>query len=203
MVHHSQTFGIVMGGANRRAEVDKLVKGVNLLVATPGRLLDHLEVRRSVSFNLIWAEYDLAEHQRICLSEFEGARHRRGRPHIRDWFRGGNETDHRHPTKRCVSLCSVLRTGLNGKLRKPAVYALLCDANDESAGSCSNIVTTWTDPYRRGWCRTDEYGDDIVTGLRCLPIRPTFPSSIHVPQKEPQKENRGIFLQLQFSQVPW
>ena len=44
MSHHSQTFGIVMGGANRRAEVDKLVKGVNLLVATPGRLLDHLEV---------------------------------------------------------------------------------------------------------------------------------------------------------------
>jgi len=43
MVHHSQTFGIVMGGANRKAEVDKLVKGVNLLIATPGRLLDHLE----------------------------------------------------------------------------------------------------------------------------------------------------------------
>jgi ATP-dependent RNA helicase DDX18/HAS1 len=76
MAHHSQTFGIVMGGANRRAEVDKLVKGVNLLVATPGRLLDHLEVRRSASFNLIGTEYDLAEYQRVCLSEFEGARHR-------------------------------------------------------------------------------------------------------------------------------
>jgi ATP-dependent RNA helicase DDX18/HAS1 len=43
MQYHSQTFGIIMGGANRRAEADKLVKGVNLLVATPGRLLDHLE----------------------------------------------------------------------------------------------------------------------------------------------------------------
>jgi len=41
--HHSQTFGIVIGGANRRAEADKLAKGVNLLVATPGRLLDHLQ----------------------------------------------------------------------------------------------------------------------------------------------------------------
>ncbi|KAF2249753.1 ATP-dependent RNA helicase HAS1 [Trematosphaeria pertusa] len=39
---HSQTFGIVIGGANRRAEADKLAKGVNLLIATPGRLLDHL-----------------------------------------------------------------------------------------------------------------------------------------------------------------
>jgi ATP-dependent RNA helicase DDX18/HAS1 len=44
MAHHSQTFGIVIGGANRDAEVKKLTKGVNLLVATPGRLLDHLEV---------------------------------------------------------------------------------------------------------------------------------------------------------------
>ncbi len=41
-----------MGGANRRAEVDKLVKGVNLVVATPGRLLDHLEVRRLGSDNV-------------------------------------------------------------------------------------------------------------------------------------------------------
>ena len=89
------------------------------------------------------------------------------------------------------------------KHRKPAVYALLCDTNDGSAGSSSNIITTWANSYRRGRCRTDEHGHDVVAGLRCLPIRPTFPSSIHVPQKEPQKENRGIFLQLQFSQVPW
>jgi ATP-dependent RNA helicase DDX18/HAS1 len=39
---HSQTYGICIGGANRRAEAEKLVKGVNLLIATPGRLLDHL-----------------------------------------------------------------------------------------------------------------------------------------------------------------
>ncbi|KAF2973211.1 hypothetical protein GQX73_g368 [Xylaria multiplex] len=43
MKHHSQTYGIVIGGANRRAEADKLGKGINLLVATPGRLLDHLQ----------------------------------------------------------------------------------------------------------------------------------------------------------------
>lgn len=33
-----------MGGANRKAEAEKLAKGVNLLVSTPGRLLDHLQV---------------------------------------------------------------------------------------------------------------------------------------------------------------
>ncbi|KAF9821851.1 hypothetical protein IEO21_00281 [Rhodonia placenta] len=50
MAHHSQTFGIVMGGANRRAEADKLQKGVNLVVATPGRLLDHLENTKGFVF---------------------------------------------------------------------------------------------------------------------------------------------------------
>jgi len=41
--YHNQTHGIVMGGANRRAEAERLIKGVNLLVSTPGRLLDHLQ----------------------------------------------------------------------------------------------------------------------------------------------------------------
>ena len=43
MTHHSQTYGVVIGGANRRAEAEKLAKGVNLIIATPGRLLDHLQ----------------------------------------------------------------------------------------------------------------------------------------------------------------
>lgn len=44
MAKHSQTFGVVMGGANRKGEAERLQKGVNVLVATPGRLLDHLQV---------------------------------------------------------------------------------------------------------------------------------------------------------------
>lgn len=39
---HKQTHGLVIGGANRRAEAEKLAKGVAHLVGTPGRLLDHL-----------------------------------------------------------------------------------------------------------------------------------------------------------------
>lgn len=60
MQGHSQTFGVLMGGANRKAEADKLAKGVNLIVATPGRLLDHLQVsltfrdtRRDI--RVVWA----------------------------------------------------------------------------------------------------------------------------------------------------
>ena len=64
MATHSQTYGIIMGGANRRAEAEKIAKGINLIMysirlapnsflslsqlilstsATPGRLLDHLQ----------------------------------------------------------------------------------------------------------------------------------------------------------------
>lgn len=43
MTHHHHTYGMVMGGANRAVEADKLSKGINILVATPGRLLDHLQ----------------------------------------------------------------------------------------------------------------------------------------------------------------
>lgn len=52
MKNHSQTYGIVIGGANRRAEAEKLQKGVNLLIATPGRLLDHLMNTQFVFKNL-------------------------------------------------------------------------------------------------------------------------------------------------------
>ncbi|KAK8961720.1 DEAD-box ATP-dependent RNA helicase 27 [Platanthera guangdongensis] len=40
--HHSQTLGMVTGGVSRRKEAERLAKGVNILVATPGRLLNHL-----------------------------------------------------------------------------------------------------------------------------------------------------------------
>lgn len=40
-----------MGGANRKAEADKLQKGVNLIIATPGRLLDHLQNTKGFVFS--------------------------------------------------------------------------------------------------------------------------------------------------------
>lgn len=49
--HHYHTYGLIMGGANRTAEAQKLEKGINVLVATPGRLLDHLQGKNSV---LLW-----------------------------------------------------------------------------------------------------------------------------------------------------
>ncbi|KAJ2028699.1 ATP-dependent RNA helicase [Coemansia sp. S16] len=67
---HSQTFGIVIGGANRKAEADKLVKGVNLVIATPGRLLDHLQNTKGFIFkNLKTLVIDEAD--RILENGFE------------------------------------------------------------------------------------------------------------------------------------
>lgn len=43
MAHHNHTYGLIMGGANRSVEAEKLAKGINIVVATPGRLLDHLQ----------------------------------------------------------------------------------------------------------------------------------------------------------------
>lgn len=40
---HNKTIGLLMGGMNRKTESTKLEKGVNLLICTPGRLLDHLQ----------------------------------------------------------------------------------------------------------------------------------------------------------------
>ncbi|ODH44878.1 ATP-dependent RNA helicase HAS1 [Paracoccidioides brasiliensis] len=70
MAHHSQTYGIVIGGANRRAEAEKLAKGVNLLIATPGRLLDHLQNTQGFIFRNLKALV-IDEADRILEVGFE------------------------------------------------------------------------------------------------------------------------------------
>ncbi|KAG1207308.1 hypothetical protein G6F35_011033 [Rhizopus arrhizus] len=68
--YHQMTFGIVIGGANRKAEADKLVKGVNLIVATPGRLLDHLQNTRGFVYKNLKALI-IDEADRILEIGFE------------------------------------------------------------------------------------------------------------------------------------
>lgn len=67
---HSQTFGLIMGGANRKTEAEKLVKGVNIIICTPGRLLDHLQSTKGFNFrNLLALVIDEAD--RILEQGFE------------------------------------------------------------------------------------------------------------------------------------
>ena len=69
-----QTHGLIMGGANRKAEADKLIKGVNIIVATPGRLLDHLANTKGFNYQrLLMLVIDEAD--RILEQGFEEDMH--------------------------------------------------------------------------------------------------------------------------------
>ena len=67
---HTQTYGLIMGGANRKTEADRLTKGVNIVICTPGRLLDHLQNTKGFIFrNLVALVIDEAD--RILEQGFE------------------------------------------------------------------------------------------------------------------------------------
>ena len=40
---NKKTCSVIIGGGYRKKEAEKLIKGINLLISTPGRLLDHLK----------------------------------------------------------------------------------------------------------------------------------------------------------------
>ena len=46
-----KTCGLIIGGGYRKKESKQLIKGINLLIATPGRLLDHLNSTEGFSCN--------------------------------------------------------------------------------------------------------------------------------------------------------
>jgi ATP-dependent RNA helicase DDX18/HAS1 len=72
---YPQTHGLVMGGANRKAEADRLVKGVNILVSTPGRLLDHLMNTTGFNFQRLQVLV-IDEADRILEQGFEEDMHK-------------------------------------------------------------------------------------------------------------------------------
>ena len=70
MTHHSQTLGTLIGGANRKVEAEKLEKGVCLVIATPGRLLDHLQSTKGFQYKALKALV-IDEADRILEVGFE------------------------------------------------------------------------------------------------------------------------------------
>lgn len=58
--HHHIVPGIVVGGEKKKSEKARIRKGVNILVATPGRLADHLENTESL---------DVSENRWLILDE--------------------------------------------------------------------------------------------------------------------------------------
>jgi len=74
MKYHSQTLALVMGGTSKRDEEEKLRRGVNLLVTTPGRLLDHLQNTKDFVYKSL-KMLIIDEADRILQIGFEEALH--------------------------------------------------------------------------------------------------------------------------------
>ncbi|XP_041642362.1 probable ATP-dependent RNA helicase DDX31 [Cheilinus undulatus] len=54
--------GVLMGGEKRKAEKARLRKGINILVSTPGRLVDHIKNTLSIAFSAVrWLILDEAD----------------------------------------------------------------------------------------------------------------------------------------------
>uniref|UniRef100_A0AAQ5YH31 ATP-dependent RNA helicase n=1 Tax=Amphiprion ocellaris TaxID=80972 RepID=A0AAQ5YH31_AMPOC len=54
--------GVLMGGEKRKAEKARLRKGINILVSTPGRLVDHIKHTLSIAFSAVrWLVLDEAD----------------------------------------------------------------------------------------------------------------------------------------------
>lgn len=57
-----------MGGEKRKSEKARLRKGMNILVCTPGRLLDHIKNTNSLSLSKVkWLVLDEADRQVECV----------------------------------------------------------------------------------------------------------------------------------------
>ncbi|CAN8269085.1 unnamed protein product [Cochlearia groenlandica] len=68
--HHSLTVSMVIGGNNRRMEAQRIANGSNLLIATPGRLLDHLQHTKGFIFKHLKCLV-IDEADRILEENFE------------------------------------------------------------------------------------------------------------------------------------
>eukprot|EP01062_Namystynia_karyoxenos_P040966 TRINITY_DN297_c0_g2_i1.p1 TRINITY_DN297_c0_g2~~TRINITY_DN297_c0_g2_i1.p1 ORF type:complete len:683 (+),score=231.12 TRINITY_DN297_c0_g2_i1:243-2051(+) len=118
------TYGLVVGGTNKRPEQERLAKGVNILVATPGRLLDHMRTtERFVYRNLLALCIDEAD--RILQQGFE------------DEMR---EIIGMLPKKRLTMLFSATQTTkvedlIRISFPKPPIYIAVEDKIDDQATS--------------------------------------------------------------------
>ncbi|KAL6838507.1 hypothetical protein ACP4OV_031752 [Aristida adscensionis] len=70
MKYHSQTLGYVIGGTTMRSEAAQLANGIDVLVATPGRLLDHLQNTKGFNYKRLKCLI-IDEADRILEQNFE------------------------------------------------------------------------------------------------------------------------------------
>ena len=86
--HMGFTVAVVFGGVKYGPQVQALAAGVDVLVATPGRLIDHLQEKVA------------------NLSRRRGVRPRRGRPDARPRLPAADPAHRRRTCRRCARTCS-------------------------------------------------------------------------------------------------
>jgi len=50
LMYHKETCALTIGGANRKVEAEKLKSGASIVIATPGRFLDHMKNTKGFNF---------------------------------------------------------------------------------------------------------------------------------------------------------
>jgi len=50
LMYHKETCALIIGGANRKTEAEKLKSGASIIIATPGRLLDHMKNTKNFTY---------------------------------------------------------------------------------------------------------------------------------------------------------
>jgi ATP-dependent RNA helicase DDX31/DBP7 len=137
---HWIVSGILVGGESKKSEKARIRKGINILVATPGRLLDHLKTTESFDVgNLRWLVLDeadnllhlgfeetLIEILRIVNEKGNSATQEEKRPCIDGW-----------PFQRQTILCSATIEGgveklAQESLREP-VFIKVHDENPKTS----------------------------------------------------------------------
>ncbi|KAJ3676425.1 hypothetical protein LUZ60_003837 [Juncus effusus] len=109
--------GYIMGGENRSKEKARLRKGISILIATPGRLLDHLKNTSSFNYSkLRWIVFDEAD---MILELGFG----KALEEILQFLGSTNESENANP-KNCSRQNLLLSATLNEKVNRLANLSL-------------------------------------------------------------------------------
>lgn len=139
--------GLVVGGDNKKSEKARLRKGINILVSTPGRLLDHLRNTKALNVSKVrWLVLDEADRLmdlgfEETIREILGALKREGK--VASFLESWAEV---LPKRRVTWLCSATMKGDTGleRLQEMSVEdpVVLVDKSkegqSESSGSDSD-----------------------------------------------------------------